>query len=83
MKCREMNPGNLSAELGIDVGLAASMKCREMNPGNWCRHAIRLGAYTASMKCREMNPGNDCDYGSAVCRAASLNEVPGNESRQY
>ena len=34
MKCREMNPGNVTVAKVCRVVVSPSMKCREMNPGN-------------------------------------------------
>ena len=34
MKCREMNPGNITQHVSKHDVETPSMKCREMNPGN-------------------------------------------------
>ena len=58
------------------------MKCREMNPGNQPDKMVDRGVGLPSMKCREMNPGNHPTSIGSHRRGASLNEVPGDESRQ-
>ena len=58
-----------------------SMKCREMNPGNAANPARGGLFHFPSMKCREMNPGNSVSRARST-RSPTLNEVPGNESRQ-
>ena len=58
------------------------MKCREMNPG---KRDTLPGEWTErvpSMKCREMNPGKRAGQPRTSPRMRTLNEVPGNESRQ-
>ncbi len=82
MKCREMNPGNRRPTGRSGRRSLPSMKCREMNPGNVPVDRRLFDEVDPSMKCREMNPGksNTCTVDGAA--QSSLNEVPGNESRQ-
>ena len=82
MKCREMNPGNVQADAQRLIVSLPSMKCREMNPGNHDSvNQVSLRTIPPSMKCREMNPGNSVSRARST-RSPTLNEVPGNESRQ-
>lgn len=58
------------------------MGCREKNPGNVRMPQSKRAHGQPSMKCREKNPGNRKARVFSRLMEMSLNEVPGNESRQ-